>query len=170
MEDNPHPGALSQADSDTPRHAAVSKSPVVVVSTSENAQQKCKIVNLEGCENLESVKREKNSQGRAIIRQMIDLLNNVEELMSENDRDDFKDNDHNLDLTLILGRDRVRVGYVTRKKTSDNNNMQHDDYLHMPKKLSMQLQGFDGAPEDIDDDRTTQLMAQAQRQLRDSQN
>jgi hypothetical protein len=33
----------------------------------------------------------------------------------------------------------------------------------------MQLQGFDGAPEDIDDDRTTQLMAQAQ-QLRDSQN
>lgn len=57
MEDNPHPGALSQADSDTPRHAAVSKSPVAVVSTSENAQQKCKIVNLEGCENLESVKR-----------------------------------------------------------------------------------------------------------------
>ncbi|KAG1829706.1 hypothetical protein EV424DRAFT_1642094 [Suillus variegatus] len=57
MEDNPHPGALSQADSDTPRHAAVSKSPVAVVSTSENARRKRKIVNLEGCENLESVKR-----------------------------------------------------------------------------------------------------------------
>ncbi|KAG1868693.1 hypothetical protein C8R48DRAFT_771474 [Suillus tomentosus] len=169
MEDNPHPGASSQADSDTLRHAAVSKSPVAVVSTSENARRKRKIANLEGCENLESVKREKNSQGRAIIRRMIDLLDNVEELMSENDRDDLKDNDHNLDLTLILGQDRLRVGYVTLKKTLDNNNMQHDDHLHMQKKLSMQLQGFDGAPEDIDDDRTTQLMAQAQ-QLRDSQN
>lgn len=50
-----------------------------------------------------TIAREKNSQGRAIIRRMIDLLDNVEELMSENDRDDFKDNDHNLDLTLILG-------------------------------------------------------------------
>ncbi|KAG1782297.1 hypothetical protein EV702DRAFT_373508 [Suillus placidus] len=168
MEDNPRPRTSSQVE-DTLRHTAASESPVAVVSTSKtHAGQKRKIANLEGRENLESVKRETNSQGRAIMRRVNNLLDNVEELMSENDCNNLKDDNHNLDVTLILGQDRLRIGYVTLKKASDNNNIQHDDYLHMSKK-PRQLQGVDGAREDVNDDRTTQLMAQAQ-QLRDSQN
>ncbi|KAG1760570.1 hypothetical protein EDD22DRAFT_954807 [Suillus occidentalis] len=172
MEGNPCPGASSQVDSEeTLQHiAAPSKSPVpTVVSTAENARQKR---NRNDCENLESVKRGKNPQGQAIIRRMINLLNNVEELMSEDDRNNSKDEHHHdnrLDVTLVLGQDHLRIGCVTLKNASNNHDVQHDDHLHEPRKLTSPLYEVGGARKNVNsDDQTTQLMAQAQ-QLRDSQ-
>ncbi|KAG0697717.1 hypothetical protein DFH29DRAFT_1003500 [Suillus ampliporus] len=161
MEDDLHPGASSQVE-DTLRPATASESLIVVAPTPENAGQKWKIANLEAHENLELVKRGKT------LHIMINLLNNVEELMSEDDRNNLKDDDHTLDVTLILGQDCLHIGYVALEKALDSNNVQYDDYLHMPKKLG-QLQGVNGAREDVNDNRTTQLMAQAQ-QLQDLQN
>ncbi|KAG2127011.1 hypothetical protein BD769DRAFT_1387906 [Suillus cothurnatus] len=159
MEDSPHPGASSQAG-DTSRRLTASS--IAVTTTSENTQQKQQISDLveEKLQVLESesghaMKRGKNSQGQPrVTRRIISLDHSVEDLISENDHDD--DDDHSV--TLILGQDRLRIGYVAL----------NDYHLHTPKKRSRD-------EERVQQDlivANTQLRVttQAQRQLRDSQN
>ncbi|KAG1859763.1 hypothetical protein F4604DRAFT_1930490 [Suillus subluteus] len=149
MEDNLHPGELSQVE-DTPRPTAASLIAVAPMPASENAGRKRKIDELE--ENLVSghaAKSQTNSQGRAIIRRVIILLDSIDNFMGENACD--KDDDHNIDVTLILGQDGLQIGYVVLKNTSDSNVGEHNNHLHMPKKLGQRADIPQG---DVNGDRT----------------
>ncbi|KAG2138106.1 uncharacterized protein EDB93DRAFT_1106464 [Suillus bovinus] len=150
MEDGRHPEELSQVDN-TPRPPTASPIVVAPMSASENAGQKQKITDLE--ENLTS--------GHTLKRRMITLLDNIEDLVGKNGCN--KDN-NNVHVTLIFGQDHLQIGYMALKMSSDSDSMEHDNYLHMLKRMVYSLQG------DVNGDQTianTQLMMQAQ--LRDSQ-
>ncbi|KAG2089222.1 hypothetical protein BD769DRAFT_1396114 [Suillus cothurnatus] len=145
MEDSPHPGASSQG-----RYLATSHS--IKQQISDLVEEKLQVLE---SESGHAMKRGKNSQGQPrVTRRIISLDHSVEDLISENDHDD--DDDHSV--TLILGQDRLRIGYVAL----------NDYHLHTPKKRSRD-------EERVQQDlivANTQLRVttQAQRQLRDSQN
>ncbi|KAG1759635.1 hypothetical protein EDD22DRAFT_782299 [Suillus occidentalis] len=82
------------------------------------------------------------SQGRA-IRRLVTLYDNIEDLISENDRRCELDGDED----MTLEQDRLQMGYIVfsnalrwlQAKASD---MEYDEYSHMLKKLR---QGADSA-------------------------
>ncbi|KAG1869872.1 hypothetical protein C8R48DRAFT_671095 [Suillus tomentosus] len=121
MEDDQHPKELSQVDN-TPRPPAASPIVVAPTSASENAGQKRKIADLE--ENLTS--------GHTLKRQMITLLDNIEDLVGKNGCDKDDDDVH---VTLVFSQDRLRIGYVALKTSSDSDSMEHDNHLHMSKRV-----------------------------------
>ncbi|KAG1796531.1 hypothetical protein EV424DRAFT_1546990 [Suillus variegatus] len=133
MEDDQHPEELSQ-------------------SASENAGQKQKIADLE--ENLTS--------GHTLKRQMITLLDNIEDLVGKNgcDKDD---DDCSCNSRL---QDRLRIGYVALKTSSDSDSMEHDNHLHMSKRLKQRVYDLRG---DVNGDQTIANTLMTQAQLRDSQ-
>ncbi|KAG2112792.1 hypothetical protein BD769DRAFT_1391801 [Suillus cothurnatus] len=74
-----------------------------------------------------AMKRGKNSQGQPrVTRWIISLYHSVEDLISKNDDDD----DDDRSVTLILGQDHLRIGYVAL----------NNYHLHTPKKVQCQLQ------------------------------
>ncbi|KAG2741436.1 hypothetical protein P692DRAFT_20751824 [Suillus brevipes Sb2] len=123
-----------------------------VAAASLQARQRRKIAQLE--EKLEvleagraSKERQMNkymAQGRA-IRRVVALFDNVEDLVTENDRRYELTGDE--DTNINVDQDRLQVGYVTltltlpwfHKKAVE---MDYDEYLHMMKMLR---QGADGA-------------------------
>ncbi|KIK37293.1 hypothetical protein CY34DRAFT_109170, partial [Suillus luteus UH-Slu-Lm8-n1] len=129
MEDSPRPEASSQVG-DTSR--PVTASFIAVTTTSENAQHQ-QISGLVDSEEelqvLESesgyaMKRAKNSKGQPrVIGRIISLDHSVEDLISKNDHNN--DDDHSV--TLIFGRDCLRIGLEYMAL--------NDDHLHAtPKK------------------------------------
>ncbi|KAG2046630.1 hypothetical protein BDR06DRAFT_845756, partial [Suillus hirtellus] len=112
--------------------------------TSESARQKRKIAALE--EKLQVLElghavklRQTNyymSKGRA-IRRIVTLFDTIEDLISENDRRcdlDDKDSD------VTLDQERLQFGYIALNHAlpwfhSRASETEHDDYIHMLKKL-----------------------------------
>ncbi|KAG1790703.1 uncharacterized protein HD556DRAFT_1445986 [Suillus plorans] len=152
MEDDQHPEELSQVDN-TPRPPAASPIVVAPTSASENAGQKRKIADLE--ENLTS--------GHTLKRQMITLLDNIEDLVGKNGCDKDDDDIH---VTLVFSQDRLRIGYVALKMSSDSDSMEHDNHLHMSKRLKQRVYDLRG---DVNGDQTIANTLMTQDQLRDSQ-
>ncbi|KAG1785255.1 uncharacterized protein HD556DRAFT_1450929 [Suillus plorans] len=152
MEYDQHPEELSQVDN-TPRPLAASPIVVAPTSASENAGQKRKIADLE--ENLTS--------GHTLKRQMITLLDNIEDLVGKNGCDKDDDDIH---VTLVFSQDRLRIGYVALKTSSDSDSMEHDNHLHMSKRLKQRVYDLRG---DVNGDQTIANTLMTQAQLRDSQ-
>ncbi|KAG2141312.1 hypothetical protein DEU56DRAFT_911420 [Suillus clintonianus] len=132
---------MSQAMEDVSEPPELSQS--LVVATSESAHQKRKITALEEkLQVLESghavKKREMDyyiSKGRA-IRQIVTLFDNIEDLISENDRRCDLDEDED----MTVDQHRLQIGYIALNHTlpwfhSKASDLENEDLMYMLQKL-----------------------------------